>query len=83
MVDIAHVIGNGTSAGYFDHNAKGVRITCNLPPMAVHNVFATVMVDFKMMRAIQEGSVQVPGNWVLGQRPKMHMEKHGSFYIKH
>lgn len=83
MVDVAHVIGNGKSAGYFDHNAKGVRITCNLPPMAVHNVFATIMVDFKMMRAIQEGSVQVPGNWVLGQRPKMHMEQHSSFYIRH
>ncbi len=83
MADVVHIIGNGKSSGYFDHSCEGVRITCNLPPMAIDNVFATCMVDFKMMRAIQEGSVQVNGHWVLGQRPKIHMQKHGSFYIKH
>ncbi len=83
MSKILHIIGNGKSAGYFKDDAKGIRITCNLPPMTVDNVFATCMVDFKMMRAIQEGSVEVPGNWILGNRPKIHMQKNPSFYMKH
>lgn len=83
MVDIVHVIGNGRSAGYFDEKSKGLRITCNLPPYAINNVFTTCMVDFKMMRAIHEGSVTVPGNWVLGARPKIYMEKNPGFHMKH
>mgnify|MGYP000589344636 CR=1 FL=1 len=83
MSKILHIIGNGKSAGYFKDDSKGVRITCNLPPMTIDNVFATCMVDFKMMRAIQEGSVDVPGHWILGNRPKIHMQKNPSFYMKH
>jgi hypothetical protein len=81
--DIVNIIGNGQSAGYFRDDQKGIRLTCNLPPMAIDNVFATIMVDFKMMRAIQDGSVQVPGHWVLGNRPKIHMEQNSSFYLRH
>ena len=33
-----HVIGNGDQAQRFDPNAKGARLTCNLPPFPVHNV---------------------------------------------
>ena len=73
--DIVNIIGNGQSAGYFRDDQKGIRLTCNLPPMAIDNVFATIMVDFKMMRAIQDGSVQVPGHWILGNRPKIHMNR--------
>ena len=57
-------------------------MTCNLPPFPV-NAIATAIVDFKMMRAIQEGSLVVPGDWVLGFRPHMHLQKNPSMYIKH
>lgn len=77
-----HVIGNGDNAQLFDPRAKGARITCNLPPFPVHNVFATCIVDFKMMRAMSEGSVQVPGDWVLGMRPKHWLEVNPSWRLR-
>ena len=83
MVESVHVIGNGKSASFFDHNSKGLRITCNLPPMAVENVYATILVDFKMMRAIAEGSVTVPGMWVCGYRPKVYVDDNPSFKMKY
>ena len=36
--DIVNIIGNGQSAGYFRDDQKGIRLTCNLPPMAIDNV---------------------------------------------
>ena len=81
--EVAHVVGNGSWAGHFDHNAKGLRVTCNLPPFEIKNIFTTCMVDFKMMKAITEGSVQVPGYWVLGYRPKMWCEGNAAFYMKY
>ena len=83
MTKVAHVIGNGDAAPMFDHKAKGVRITCNLPPFSVEKVYASVMVDFKMMAALAEGSLQIPGEWVLGARPKKWMEMRPDFYMKH
>ena len=82
MSRVAHIIGNGDNASMYQP-AKGIKITCNLPPFAVRNVYATCLVDFKMMRAIQEGSVTVPGEWVCGFRPKKHMEKYPQMYMKH
>lgn len=83
MGEVCHIIGNGGSARMYDQNNRaGIIMTCNLPPFPVHNAYATGIVDFKMMRAIQEGSVIVPGDWVLGFRPKVHMEKNPSMYIK-
>ena len=82
MASIAHIIGNGKSAGIYQP-AKGLKIVCNLPPMEVNNIYTTVMVDFKMMKAIHEGHVVVPGDWVLGARPKKWMEMRNDFYIKY
>lgn len=79
----AHLIGNGRSAAMFDHKSTGMRITCNLPPFAVDKVYSTVIVDFKMMYAMREGSVQVPGNWILGYRPKVFCDSFPDFYMKH
>lgn len=78
-----HVIGNGDSWRYYDPNSKGIKLTCNLPPMHVPDSFGTCMVDFKMMHAIMDGSVQVPGDWILGYRPKVHMHTHPPFHMKH
>ena len=41
------------------------------------------MVDFKMMRALHEGSLTIPGDWILGMRPKIWMDQQPSFFIKH
>ena len=79
---VAHVIGNGDNAGLYKP-AKGFKITCNLPPFQVDGAYTTCIVDFKMMHAINEGSVVVPGDWVLGARPKMFMEKSPNFYLQY
>lgn len=70
MTRVAHIIGNGDNASRYKP-AKGLKITCNLPPFAVENAYTTCIVDFKMCAAITEGSVVVPGDWVLGYRPKI------------
>ena len=82
MAKTAHVIGNGDSASRYNP-APGLKITCNLPPFAVENVYTTCMVDFKMMNAIKEGSVTVPGDWVLGARPKKFMELNPQFNMRY
>ena len=82
MTRTAHVIGNGDSASRYNPD-KGFKITCNLPPFAVENVYASCIVDFKMMNAMKEGSVSVPGDWVLGARPKKFMELNPQFNLKY
>ena len=77
-----HVIGNGDNAGRYKQGTPGTKITCNLPPFPVEGVFATCIVDFKMMRAMSEGSVQVPGDWVLGMRPKHWLESNPAFRLQ-
>ena len=82
MTKVAHVIGNGKSAGLY-LPTKGLKITCNLPPFAIDNAYTTCMVDFKMMRAIDQGVVTVPGDWTLGARPKKWMEMKPAFHMKY
>ena len=69
MTRVAQVIGNGDNATMYKP-AKGLKITCNLPPFPVEGAYTTCIVDFKMCKAITEGSVVVPGDWVMGFRPK-------------
>ena len=84
MKRTVHVVGNGDHAGYFWNEPRhGMRLCCNVPPFAVPNSYATIMVDFKMMKAIHEGSVTIGGEWIIGMRPKIYMEKNPSFHIKH
>jgi len=82
---VIHVIGNGDNAVWFDNeNAKGLRLICNKPVVQVNNVHATCIVDFKFMRALTEGDINMDAyTWVLGYRPKVHMEKNPSFHMKH
>ena len=82
MGEVAHLIGNGKSSGFYVPD-KGLKITCNLPPFKVDNLYTTVMVDFKMMNAIWKGEVVVPGDWVLGARPHKWMEMRNDFYMKY
>lgn len=81
MDRVAHLIGNGDNASLYKPQ-KGLKVTCNLPPFAVENVYTTCMVDFKMMKAVASGSVIVPGNWTLGFRPKKWCEMHPDFHLK-
>jgi len=78
---VVHVLGNGDSVHCYKP-AKGLKVVCNLPPFHVDNVWASVIVDFKMCAALTEGSVEIPYTWVCGMRPKIWMEKHPSFYMK-
>lgn len=78
-----HLLGNGRSAALYNAADEGVVYTCNLPPFAVPKAKATFMVDFKMMHAIHGGSVQVPGDWIVGARPKIYTEKFPDFYLKY
>lgn len=84
MPKVVHVLGNGDSCNMFKHDCKGLRLVCNLPPFEVRNVYASVMVDFKMMAALTEGSLNLDSYWwVLGNRPRLWMDQRPSFYMKH
>lgn len=83
MARVVHVIGNGDySHLYRIKERKGLKLTCNLPPFTVPDVYSTTMVDFKMMRAITRGEIQVPGYWIVGMRPKIWMEKNPGFHMR-
>jgi hypothetical protein len=82
MTKKAHILGNGDQVQLYRPD-KGVKLTCNVPPFEVQNVYATCIVDFKMCKAISEGSVIPPGEWIMGQRPKIWCDKYPAFYMKH
>ena len=82
MTKVAHIIGNGRSAAMYKPT-KGIKIACNLPPFAIDNLYTSAIVDFKMMNAINEGSLEVPGQWICGYRPKKWCEMKPQFYLKH
>ena len=83
MSRTVHIVGNGDSAVlYNEQPRKGLKLTCNLPPFAVQGAYATCIVDFKMMHTIHTKIIDVPGEWILGARPKLYMEKHPIYYTK-
>lgn len=83
-----NVIGNGDFAQLYlkDDTRSGLNVICNMPPFTMQpkDVYASFMVDFKMMKALTEGSLNLGMyNWVLGNRPKRWMESKQSFYMKY
>jgi len=82
-----HILGNGDNAAFFRPHIKerdGKLMICNIPPMEVENVYACAIVDFKMMKNLTNGNVNLDKyQWVLGNRPKIWMDKNPTFYIKH
>ena len=82
MSKVAHIIGNGRQATMYKP-AKGLKITCNVPPIEVPNVYTTTIVDFKMCDAIHNDGVVVPNDWVCGFRPKKYMEMNPKFHMKY
>ena len=82
MGRVVHLIGNGDHAIMYKP-AQGIKITCNMPPFEVDNVYGTVMVDFKMMKALDEGSVRLDQyDWILGARPQHWMSVRPDFHLK-
>jgi hypothetical protein len=80
---VVQIIGNGPQASLYQKEPRnGLKMTCNLPPFEVPDVYATAIVDFKMMNAITKGEIDVPGEWVVGFRPKLWMQKHPKFYME-
>ena len=81
---VVHIVGIGDQASLFHKEQRnGMMLTCNIPPWPVKGAYGTIMVDFKMMRALHEGSLTIPGDWILGMRPKIWMDQQPSFFIKH
>ena len=81
-----NVLGNGPSNFMFERGTKGKLLVCNMPPFELNNkeVHASCMVDFKMMKALQEGIVRLDMyDWVLGARPRKWMEIQPNFYLKY
>jgi len=83
MSKVAHIIGNGDSWRFYNPS-PGIKMTCNLPPTLITDVYATAIVDFKMVKAIHEGSVNMNAyDWVCGARPKKYTEMQPGFYMKY
>lgn len=83
-----HVLGNGDKAVYYhEKTASGKTLLCNMPPFAVdtREVYATTIVDFKMMAALTQNSLNLDMYpWVLGTRPRIWMndQRRSSFYLR-
>lgn len=84
---VIHVIGNGDQAHLYENERRvGMKLCCNMPPFEIdyRDVFATCMVDFKMMQALTKGEIRLDAfNWVLGTRPRLWMYERSQFYLKY
>ena len=79
-----NIIGNGPSVSLYKDDIENKNIICNIPNVKVSKVFASVMVDFKMMRALNEGKLNNDKyEWVLGFRPDKYREENPSFKMKY
>lgn len=88
MANTVHIIGNGDSSSlYLKEKRTGLKLCCNQVPFEVPDKWATVMVDFKMMDALtrakkgDSSGLTIPGNWVLGFRPKKWMQDRPNFHM--
>ena len=83
MSRVVHILGNGDQhALYLREKRNGLHLTCNVAPFSVPNHYATCIVDFKFMNAMMKNEVSVAGDWILGYRPKLWMDKHPGYYMK-
>ena len=87
MSKVVHVLGNGDKASYYlEEPRTGTKILCNMPPFSIPSkeVYATCMVDFKMMAALTAGEIAIDQYmWVLGTRPRIWMYERSAFYMKY
>jgi len=82
-----NVLGNGAHSSLFKRGTEGKLLVCNMPPVDFdpEEVYASCMVDFKMMSALKDGLVSQLGkyDWILGTRPRKWMEMNPSFYMRY
>ena len=87
MSNVWHILGNGDKAVYYNQRKKkeGKLLLCNMPPFEVDKKpYGTMMVDFKMMMALNEGTVKLDAyDWILGTRPRIWMYEQSNFYLKY
>lgn len=87
MSNIWHILGNGDKAIYYNQRKQkeGKLLLCNMPPFDVDKKpYGTMMVDFKMMMALDEGTVKLDAyDWILGTRPRIWMYEQSNFYLKY
>ena len=83
MPKAVHVIGNGDCSQFYTKEPrKGLKLACNVPPFEITDMYATCIVDFKMMSVIDAGQANPPGEWVCGIRPKHYCETHPRFHMR-
>ena len=83
MARVVHVIGNGDhSFLYNEEPRKGLKLGCNHIGFEVKDKFASCIVDYKFMDALTKGNIYLPGQWILGFRPKHWMEMNPQFFMK-
>lgn len=81
-----NVLGNGDNAFQYERGTPGKLLICNMPPFEIPNneVFATCMVDYKMMVALANKHIKLDMyDWILGTRPRHWMEMQPQFYLKY
>jgi len=81
-----NILGNGDNAGTFKRGTDGKLLICNMPPFEIprNEVFATCMVDYKMMLALANNQIKLDMyDWILGTRPRHWMEVQPAFYMKY
>lgn len=81
-----NILGNGDHAYMFKRGIEGKLLICNMPPFEIptKEVYATCMVDYKMMVALAEGHIKLDMyDWILGTRPRHWMEMQPNFYLKY
>ena len=85
---IVHIVGNGDKVTLMPerlrHEREGKLLVCNIPPFEVSKAYACCIVDFKMMKNLHKSIISLDAyKWVLGNRPKIYMDQHPSFYMQH
>ena len=83
MPRVVHIIGNGDSSLLYEAEPrKGLKLGCNRIGFPVPDMFASCIVDYKFMQAMTNKEIDLPGQWILGFRPKHWMEMHPEYYMR-
>ena len=83
MARVVHVIGNGDhSFLYNEEKRKGLKLGCNQIGFNIPEKYASCIVDYKFMQAMTANEITLPGQWILGFRPKHWMEMNPDYYMK-
>ena len=83
MRRVVHIIGNGGSSFlYNEEKRKGLKLGCNQIGFNIPEKYASCIVDYKFMQAMTANEITLPGQWILGFRPKHWMEMNPDNYMK-